>query len=177
MLKQAGVGKLAYRQLQDYLSALRSLTASVSTAIQGTDFLSDPLQPYIPSGMQLPDPRSNTDVRVARFVQSSATLTQLPNPKHKEIAVVGRSNVGKSSLVNLLTGSSKLAHTSKTPGKILFQGCNHSTQATGLTTGHTAAYMLCLQMCFANVQGLGVSCVLTASACLLQGTPGQSTTT
>lgn len=51
-----------------------------------------------------------------RFVQSAQFLDQLP-PSPRELAVVGRSNVGKSSLINALGGSDKLAKTSKTPGR------------------------------------------------------------
>lgn len=51
-----------------------------------------------------------------RFVQSAQYLDQLP-PSPRELAVVGRSNVGKSSLINALGGSDKLAKTSKTPGR------------------------------------------------------------
>ena len=47
---------------------------------------------------------------------SAPRLDQLP-PSRAEIAVVGRSNVGKSSLINALGGSSKLALVSKTPGR------------------------------------------------------------
>ena len=51
-----------------------------------------------------------------RFVTSAARIDQLPD-SHAELAVVGRSNVGKSSLINAVGGSSKLAMTSKTPGR------------------------------------------------------------
>ncbi len=51
-----------------------------------------------------------------QFVTSAARIDQLP-PSHAELAVVGRSNVGKSSLINALGGSDKLAKTSKTPGR------------------------------------------------------------
>ena len=51
-----------------------------------------------------------------RFVLSAASVDQLP-PTEAEVALVGRSNVGKSSLVNALGGSDKLALTSKTPGR------------------------------------------------------------
>lgn len=51
-----------------------------------------------------------------RFVTSAAKLEQLP-PSAAELAVVGRSNVGKSSLINAIGGSDKLAMTSKTPGR------------------------------------------------------------
>ncbi len=50
------------------------------------------------------------------FVMSATTHTDLP-PTRAEVAVVGRSNVGKSSLINALAGQRKLARTSKTPGR------------------------------------------------------------
>src|SRR5437868_13382207 len=51
-----------------------------------------------------------------RFVLSAQHLDQLPS-SDAELAVVGRSNVGKSSLINALGGSGKLAMVSKTPGR------------------------------------------------------------
>ncbi len=51
-----------------------------------------------------------------RFVTSAADPDQLP-PSRAEVAVVGRSNVGKSSLVNALGGHKDLARVSKTPGR------------------------------------------------------------
>ena len=51
-----------------------------------------------------------------RFVQSASRLDQLPNST-VELAVIGRSNVGKSSLINALANRKKLAKTSKTPGR------------------------------------------------------------
>lgn len=56
-------------------------------------------------------------IRDAHFVTSSAQLAQCPPPTLPEYAFIGRSNVGKSSLLNRLTGYSKLAKTSSTPGK------------------------------------------------------------
>ncbi|HEX6979852.1 MAG TPA: ribosome biogenesis GTP-binding protein YihA/YsxC [Alphaproteobacteria bacterium] len=52
-----------------------------------------------------------------RFVAGAATLDAMPPPGLPEIAFAGRSNVGKSSLVNALTGRQTLARTSKTPGR------------------------------------------------------------
>lgn len=51
------------------------------------------------------------------FVLSAASLTQLPADDREEIAFAGRSNVGKSSLINALFGQRKLAKTSSTPGR------------------------------------------------------------
>ena len=51
------------------------------------------------------------------FVKSSANLNQCPKPDKPEYAFIGRSNVGKSSLINALTGNKSLAKTSSTPGK------------------------------------------------------------
>ena len=53
----------------------------------------------------------------AIFVGSSTRVGQKPQPLKPEFAFIGRSNVGKSSLINMLTGNSKLAKTSQTPGK------------------------------------------------------------
>jgi GTP-binding protein len=56
-------------------------------------------------------------IRSARFVKSSITLKQCPASSKPEFGFIGRSNVGKSSLINMLTGWSKLAKTSGQPGK------------------------------------------------------------
>ena len=53
----------------------------------------------------------------ARFLRSAAPLTDCPADIGAEIAFCGRSNAGKSSAINTLTGQSKLARTSKTPGR------------------------------------------------------------
>ena len=51
------------------------------------------------------------------FLLGAASLTQLPEPDATEVAFAGRSNVGKSSLLNALTGRNNLARTSNTPGR------------------------------------------------------------
>ena len=51
------------------------------------------------------------------FLKSAPQLEHLPSPDVPEIAVAGRSNVGKSSLINALTNRSKLARASNTPGR------------------------------------------------------------
>lgn len=53
----------------------------------------------------------------AEFVISAARIDQLPHERLPEIALAGRSNVGKSSLINTLLGKPGLAKTSNTPGR------------------------------------------------------------
>ena len=53
----------------------------------------------------------------AKFKCSSEKISQVPKDDLKDIAFIGRSNVGKSSLVNMITGISSLAKVSGTPGK------------------------------------------------------------
>lgn len=52
-----------------------------------------------------------------RFLKSAAKLSQCPPEILREVAFAGRSNAGKSSALNCLTGNGKLARTSKTPGR------------------------------------------------------------
>jgi GTP-binding protein len=59
----------------------------------------------------------------AEFVSSYADVSKCPPPDKPEFAFIGRSNVGKSSLINMLTNSKKLAKTSVKPGKT--QTINH----------------------------------------------------
>ncbi len=56
-------------------------------------------------------------IKSAEFVKSSEKLVDCPKPVFPEYAFFGRSNVGKSSLINMLTGRKSLAKTSSTPGK------------------------------------------------------------
>lgn len=58
-------------------------------------------------------------IKTAEFTISSPTVTRCPKDTKPEFAFIGRSNVGKSSLINMLTGRKALAKTSATPGKTL----------------------------------------------------------
>lgn len=66
--------------------------------------------------MQAPDPGS-PDYRGASFLTSASKLSQCPEDSGWEVAFAGRSNAGKSSAINSLTENTKLARTSKTPGR------------------------------------------------------------
>ena len=58
-------------------------------------------------------------IQSAEFVISNTDYRLCPNDGKKEYAFIGRSNVGKSSLINMLTGRKGLALTSSTPGKTM----------------------------------------------------------
>lgn len=63
------------------------------------------------------------EITKAEFISSHANVEKCPPPKFPEFAFIGRSNVGKSSLINMLTVRRKLAKTSVKPGKT--QTINH----------------------------------------------------
>jgi GTP-binding protein len=63
------------------------------------------------------------EITQAEFVSSHADVKKCPPPDKPEFAFIGRSNVGKSSLINMLTNRRKLAKTSVKPGKT--QTINH----------------------------------------------------
>ena len=59
------------------------------------------------------------NIKSATFLQSNTKVSKLPNCDKPEYAFIGRSNVGKSSLINMLTNKRQLAKTSSTPGKTI----------------------------------------------------------
>ena len=59
------------------------------------------------------------DIKTAEFIISSPMVTLCPKDTKPEYAFIGRSNVGKSSLINMLCRNKKLAKTSSAPGKTL----------------------------------------------------------
>ncbi len=63
------------------------------------------------------DERPKVDLRQARFLKSANHARDLPPDAGAEVAFAGRSNAGKSSAINAITGQRGLARTSKTPGR------------------------------------------------------------
>ena len=59
------------------------------------------------------------DIKSAEFIISNTDVRKCPTENFPEYAFIGRSNVGKSSLINMLTGYKGLAMTSSTPGKTM----------------------------------------------------------
>ena len=57
------------------------------------------------------------EIKSVDFIKSSTSVNDCPQDDKSEIAFIGRSNVGKSSLINMLCKRKKLAKTSSTPGK------------------------------------------------------------
>ncbi|RLD34054.1 MAG: YihA family ribosome biogenesis GTP-binding protein [Bacteroidetes bacterium] len=58
-------------------------------------------------------------IKTSEYITSSAKVEQCPPADRPEYAFIGRSNVGKSSLINMLTGRKKLVKVSGTPGKTI----------------------------------------------------------
>ena len=63
------------------------------------------------------------EIREAEYIISSPTVEKCPKPDKAEFAFIGRSNVGKSSLINMLCNKRELAKVSANPGKT--QMINH----------------------------------------------------
>ena len=64
-----------------------------------------------------PNKSQKLNFKSTEFLQSSSALSDAPADFGCEVAFAGRSNAGKSSAINALTGNSKLARTSRTPGR------------------------------------------------------------
>jgi GTP-binding protein len=95
-----------------------------------------------------PKPRARTEAKsqvqiVAEFVTSAAGAADFPRDRLPEVALVGRSNVGKSSLINALTGRHALARISRTPGRtqelIFFTGAGKLSLVDMPGYGYAAA--------------------------------------
>lgn len=72
-----------------------------------------------PYNLLTPLYRKHMQIQKAEFVVSNSRADQCPQTDKPEYAFIGRSNVGKSSLINMLTGRKALAMTSSTPGKTM----------------------------------------------------------
>lgn len=66
---------------------------------------------------EMKEKKPNLIVKNARFITSAARADQFIRPNKPMIAVCGKSNVGKSSLINMLAGQKRLAKTSSEPGR------------------------------------------------------------
>jgi GTP-binding protein len=73
--------------------------------------------PHLSSAAAADDAGRRLFALECRFVHAAQRLDQLPPPAGPEVAVAGRSNVGKSSLLNVLTGRRTLMRTSRAPGR------------------------------------------------------------
>lgn len=69
-----------------------------------------------PSSPHNPIASSSLFLKPCRFVAGAATVESLPEATHPEVAFIGRSNAGKSSLINALVGQKALARISQNPG-------------------------------------------------------------
>jgi GTP-binding protein len=85
---------------------------------------------------------------IAEFILSAASPVQFPSDGLAEIAFLGRSNAGKSSLINALIGCKGLAHTSNTPGRT--QTINFYRVTSEASTGMGTCY-------FVDLPGYGYS--------------------
>ena len=73
-------------------------------------------------------------IKSEKYIISSPDFEQCPAPDKKEYAFIGRSNVGKSSLINMLCNNDKLAKTSGTPGKTQLINHFEITSASAINT-------------------------------------------
>ena len=73
--------------------------------------------PHNPQRKDLNVTFANMDILKAEYIISRPDVAQCPEADRPEFAFIGRSNVGKSSLINMLTGQKGLAKTSNEPGK------------------------------------------------------------
>lgn len=96
-------------------TALTSVRSAKSKTGMGGPVGESPFLESLPPG-------TNSRVLTAEFVKSSPGVKECPPELYPEVAFVGRSNVGKSSLINSLTGKKNLASVSNTPGGDLRPG-------------------------------------------------------
>ncbi|MBN9352288.1 MAG: YihA family ribosome biogenesis GTP-binding protein [Chitinophagaceae bacterium] len=78
------------------------------------------------------------EITSAKYIKSSPSLQDCPRADLPEYAFIGRSNVGKSSLINMIANNEKLAKTSRTPGKT--QLINHFLFSGQKANGQTQSW-------------------------------------
>lgn len=78
----------------------------------------------------------------ASFIGSFPKVSQLPDADAPELVMLGRSNVGKSSVINQLLNRKQLAKTSNTPGKTRLMNLYHITVATGAGANKTSLRLI-----------------------------------
>ncbi|MGE5106645.1 MAG: ribosome biogenesis GTP-binding protein YihA/YsxC [Sphingobacteriales bacterium] len=99
-------------------------------------------------------------IKSATYVISSPDFTKCPKPDKPEFAFIGRSNVGKSSVINLLCDNDKLAKTSGTPGKT--QLINHFLINTS-TAASASGKVETIQWYLVDLPGYGFAKVSQSS--------------
>ena len=104
-------------------------------------------------------------IHKAAYLISSANISQCPEPTKPEYAFIGRSNVGKSSLINMLCNNDKLAKTSGTPGKT--QLINHfdlvTTTAVPIAIGKETKTSITQDWYLVDLPGYGFAKVSLSS--------------
>ena len=130
------------------LASVRPAEPRVQNAYTDDDAYEIWPQDQLPA-TELPPP-THTRVKTAEYVTSSVQISQCPKSTWPEFAVIGRSNVGKSSLINMLTGRKALALVSKTPGP-------HCCRLARL---ESTVYRLVLRFC------KGLWCLICSYNCL-----------
>ena len=92
-----------------------------SNSIPSTSSIQHPATQHPPTPASIPAAMLNfaflMNIKKAVYLISSPELSMCPKPDRPEYAFIGRSNVGKSSLINMITNNQKLAKTSNSPGK------------------------------------------------------------
>jgi GTP-binding protein len=81
-------------------------------------------------------------IKSAKYVISNPDYTKCPKPDRPEYAFIGRSNVGKSSLINMLSDNHKLAKTSGTPGKTQLINHFEIESTSSVENGKTISWYL-----------------------------------
>jgi len=97
-------------------------------------------------------------IQQAKYLISSPGYEQCPAPNRPEYAFIGRSNVGKSSLINMLCNNEKLAKTSSSPGKTQLINHFEITSVSG-----TGAHAVQLNWYLVDLPGYGFAKVSLAS--------------